>query len=271
LKRRGDITRVVSAEVLKCRRRRSTVVLPVIVAALAVLVYFGLEIGARNNWFGVPSGFFVASSSIGWITNAVVLLLVVVTSFVVSQEFALGTVKSAWVRPVNRGGWYAAKCVTAAGMVTALFVLAVVVVVALAAARSGFTDLMEKDYLVHSARSMGARMALTTGLTLFVLWSATAVTAALAARVNHAGGAIAVALGLGIAMAALSVFPPVRPYLLTTYLGLPSEQMVAMSKGLPLPLEWGDLIGRTLAAGGAWALAAYAIGLWIVQRKEITG
>jgi len=271
LNQRSDISRVVSAEVLKFKRRRSKVVLPSVVVALAVLIYFGLEVGARNHWFGLPSGFFVASSAIGWITNAIVLLLVVVTSFVVSQEFALGTVKSVWVRPVKRNGWYAAKILTAAGIVTALFVLACVVVLALAAARSGFADLMEKDYLVHSARSLGFRMALTTGLTLFMLWSATVVTAALAARFNHSGGAIAAALGLGIAMTALSVFPPVRPYLLTTYLGLPSEQMVAMSKGLPLPLEWGDLIWRTFAAGGVWALAAYAIGLRIVQRKEITG
>lgn len=270
MKRRGDIYRVVSAEVLKLRRRRSTFVLPSIVIAMAVLIYFGLEVGARNHWFGLPSGFFVASSAIGWIANAMVLVVVVVTSFIVSQEYALGTVKSVWVRPVRRSGWYSAKLLTAAGAVTALFVAAAAVVVALAAARSGFTDLMEKDYLVHTARSLGVRMALTTGLTLFAVWSVTAVTSALAARLNHPGGAIAAALGLGIAMTALSVFPAVRPFLLTTYLGLPSEQMVAMSKGLPLPLEWGDLVWQTLAAGGAWGLAAYLVGRWVVKKKEIT-
>jgi ABC-type transport system involved in multi-copper enzyme maturation permease subunit len=271
MSQRGDIARIVSAEVLKLRRRRSTFVLPSIVVALAVLIYFGLEVGARNHWFGIPSGFFVASSAIAWITNAIVLVLVVVTSFFVSQEFALGTVKSAWVRPVKRSGWFTAKLLTAAGAVTALFLVAVVVVLTLAAARAGFTDLMEKDYLIHTARSMGLRMAMTTGLTLFVVWSAAAVTSALAARLNHPGGAIAATLGLGIAMTALSVFPAVRPFLLTTYLALPCEQMVAMSKGLPLPLEWGDLVWHTLAAGGAWGVGAYLIGRRTVQRKEITG
>ena len=267
---KGDIARVLSAEVLKMRRRRSTFVLPSIVVALAVLIYFGLDVGARNHWFGVPSGFFVASSAIGWINSSLVLVSVLVTAFVVSQEYALGTVKSAWVRPVRRSGWFDAKLITAAGIVTALFVAAVAVVVVLAAVKLGYGDLMEKDYLVHPAGSLGARMALTTGLTLFGLWSATAVTAALAARLNHPGGTIAAALGLGIAMTALSMFPPLRPVLLTTYLGLPSEQMVAMSKGLPLPLEWGDLVWRTLAAAGAWGVAAYAIGRWSVQKKEIT-
>jgi hypothetical protein len=160
---------------------------------------------------------------------------------------------------------------TAAGIVTALFVVAAVVMVALAALKLGFEDLMEKDYLIHTAGSLGVRMVLTTALTLFVLWSATAVTAALAARLNHPGGAIAAALGLGIAMTALSVFPAARPYLLTTYLSLPSEQMVAMSKGLPLPLEWGDLVWQTLAGAGAWGAAAYLSGRRVVQKKEITG
>jgi hypothetical protein len=270
LKRQGDIRRVVSAELLKFRRRRSTVVLPAVVVALAVLIHFGLEVGARKHWFGVPSGFFVASSAIGWLTNAIVLVLVVVTSFVVSQEYALGTVKSAWVRPVKRGGWFTGKLLTAAGVVSVVFVAAAAVVVALAAARLGFGDLMEKDYLVHTGRSLGLHLALTSGLTLFALWSATAVTAALAARFNHPGGAIAAALGLGVAMTALSVFPAARPFLLTTYLGLPSEQMVAMSKGLAIPLAWGDLVWRTLAAGGAWGLTAYMTGRRIVQKKEIT-
>ena len=59
--------------------------------------------------------------------------------------------------------------------------------------------------------------------------------------------------------------------MLTTYLALPCEQMVAMSKGVPLPLEWGDLVWHTLAAGGAWGVGAYLIGRRVVQKKEITG
>jgi hypothetical protein len=180
-------------------------------------------------------------------------------------------VKSAWVRPVKRSGWYTAKLLTAGTAVSVIFLGTVAVVVVMAAVRNGFTDLMEKNYLIHTARSMGLRMAMTTGLTLFVFWSAAAVTSALAARLNHPGGAITAAMGIGIAMTALSVFPVARPFLLTTYLSLPSEQMVAMSKGLPLPLEWGDLLWRTLAAGGAWGVGAWLIGRRIVQKKEITG
>ena len=270
MRRKTEISRIISAELVSLRRRRSTFVLPAVLLALATIVYFGLETGARNNWFGLPSGFFVAASAIGWLANVVVLVVVVLTSFLISQEYALGTVKSAWVRPLSRQGWFTGKVLYACGVVTVLYILAIVLVVILAALRSGFVDLMEKDYLVHTAGSMGLRLALTSALVLFTIWSTVIVTAAFASRINHPGGAIAVVTGIGVALMALSVFPPVRPFLLTTYIGLPSEQMVAMSKGLPLPFEWGDLVWRTLAAGALWACVAYFAGRKIVKAREIT-
>lgn len=270
LPRRSDVSRVLAGEVLKFRRRRSTVVMPLIMVLLATATALLFDAGARNNWFGVPSGFFVAASATAWITNVMALLLVIVASFTVAQEFALGTVKAAWVRPVGRTGWFAGKVITSGVVVTVLFLLAVAAAVVVAGVKGGFSDLMEKDYLVHTARSLGLRLLLTTGLALCALWSATVVAAAVAAKLDHAGGAIAAALGLGIAMTALSMIPAAKPFLLTTYIGLPAEQMLAMSKGLPLPLEWGDLIWRTLAVSGIYALVAYLFGRWIVGKREIT-
>jgi ABC-type transport system involved in multi-copper enzyme maturation permease subunit len=268
---RRDIGNIVSAEILKFRRRRSTIVLPAILVVLAAVIYFGIDLGARRHWFGLPSGYFVAASAIAWITNAVTLALVIATSFVISQEYALGTVKAVWVRPVSRRAWYTAKNLVAGGAVTLCYLITVAVVIVLAAARSGFTDLMEKDYLIHSAGSLGLRLLLTTALTLCAIWAATLLTAAVASKTNHPGGAIAVTIGMGIAMLALSQFPPVGAFLPTTYLGAPSEQMIAMSKGLPLPYEWGDLVWKSLVASGLWGLLAYLAGLRIVSKKEITG
>ena len=270
MSRKTEIFRIVSGELVSQRRRRSTFVLPAVLLLLAAFVYFGLETGARNNWFGLPSGFFVAASSIGWLANVVVLIVVVLTSFLISQEYALGTVKSAWVRPLSRQGWFTGKLLYACGVVTLLFLTAVVVVVVLAVLRLGFVDLMEKDYLIHTAGSMELCLALTSALVLYTIWSTVIVTAALSSRINHPGGAIAVVTGIGVALMALSVFPPIRPFLLTTYIGLPSEQMVAMSKGLPLPFEWGTLVWRTLVTGAIWAFVAYLAGLRIVKSRQIT-
>lgn len=263
------VARVFAAERIVRRRRRSTFFLPAAAFVLSAVLTLGVETGARNNWFGVPSGFFVVGSTLGWLANALVLLAVVTTAFLVSREFALGTAKSAWVRPLGRQAWFGGKVLYSCAVQAVVYAGIAVAVAGLAALRPGFTDLMEKDYLVHTAGAMGGRMVLVWALVLYTICAATVVTAAFAVRINHPGGTIAAVIGFGMALATLSVFPAVRPFLLTTYVGLPAEQMVAMSKGLPLPLEWNTLVWRTLAAGTAWAGAAYAAGRAIVAKKEI--
>ena len=265
-----DFAKVVAAETFKLRRQRSTLIVLILVAVLALVMFVALEFAARRDWIGVPSGHFVAASVIGWMAIIMIILAVVVTSFLVSQEFALGTIKSTWVRPVTRGQWFSAKIYTAGVVMSELFVLAVVVTVALAATRLGFADLTEKGYTIHTSGEMTRRLIQTIALTLWALWAVTAFVAMLSAMFRHPGGAIAAGLGAGVAMIVLSAFPPIRPLLLSAYLSLPMEQMIAMSKGLPLPLEWGQLIWRTVAGAGVWMIVAFFIGQRIISKKEIT-
>lgn len=267
---RNDIGKVIAAEWFKLKRQRSTVVFLVLTALLSIAMFLALEYAARRDWIGVPSGHFVAASVTGWLTSIMMLVVVVVASFLISQEFALGTIKSTWVRPVTRGRWYTAKVLVAAGVVTELFLVAVIITVTLAGMRLGFTDLMENNYTVHTAVSLTGRFVLTVGLTVWTMWAATAFVAMLAAMFKHAGGAIAAGLGVGIGMMVLGTIPPLRPLLLTTHISMPWEQMIAMSKGLPLPEEWGQLVWQTLVGAGAWMVVAFLIGQRVIRAKQIT-
>ncbi|UCH85384.1 MAG: ABC transporter permease [Candidatus Latescibacterota bacterium] len=265
-----DFNKIIRAESFKLRKQKTSYIVPVAVMLLGILLFVVLEFTTRRNWIGVPSGHFVAASVISWIGNVMMLLVVLMTSFIVSQEFALGTIKSTLVRPVTRGQWYTAKVFTAAVSLSVLFLCVVVVVVALAAVRLGLTDLTEKNYVVHTARSLTFRLVLSVGLTVFALWAVTVFVALVAGVFNHPGGAIAAALGAGVLMVVLGAFPAARPFLLTTYMSAPWEQMVAMSKGLPLPYEWGQLVWRTLAGAGAWMVLGFVVGQHLIRKKEIT-
>ena len=267
---KSDVIKVISGEVFKISRQRMTVVLPVLVACFAAAVYFGLELATRRDWIGVPGGYYLAASTMGWISNVTVLLSVVLTAFFVSREFALGTVKSAWTRPINRQAWFNGKILTACSAVSVLFLFAAAVTVALVFWRLGFADLTEKNYVVHTSRNLAIHLALTVGLSLWSIWAVTVVMASLSAVFSYPGGAIACSFWLGLAMVILTMYPPVRPFLLITYFGLPSDQMIAMSKGLPLPMEWNDVVWRTLAGGGAWMLVAYFFGCRVIKKKEVT-
>jgi ABC-type transport system involved in multi-copper enzyme maturation permease subunit len=107
-------------------------------------------------------------------------------------------------------------------------------------------------------------------LTLVSLWAVVAVTAMISALMNRTGSAIAVTVLLAVALSVVAVFRPAAPFLLTSAVSLPFEQITAMSKGLPLPLEWGGLAWRTLACAGGWLAVSLAAGHLIIARKEIT-
>ncbi len=265
----GKLTDVFAAEWLKARRRKMTFVLPVLCVVLSVMIFFGLDLAARRQWVGVPTGFFIASSTISWMINVLALLTVILTSFHISQEFALGTIKQTWVRPVPRGTWFRAKIITAAGGIAVLFGLVVGTAVILSAVGLGFADLMEKDYLVHTAGALGGRFVLSCLLTLWSLLTVTVVIAVLGSFFNHPGGTIAVGLGVSLVMTGLAIFPALQPLLLSTYLSLPAEYMVGMSKGLPLRQSWGEVTRLTLIGGGIWMIVSLAIGHWWIQKKEI--
>jgi hypothetical protein len=129
---------------------------------------------------------------------------------------------------------------------------------------------MEKDFLVHSAAGLWGMLAVTVMLVLLTLCAVSTAMAGIAVFFNHPGGAIGAGIGFGVLLIVLGVFPSTQPFLLTTYMVRPVEQMVAMSKGLPLPLAWGTLAWRTIIGSVAWIAVAYGIGAWWIRKKEIT-
>ena len=266
----NELKKVLSAEWFKARGRKTTFILPALAVLSSVVLFFTVGYAAGRDWIGLSSGFYIASVSMGWMVNAMAFLAVVMTGFMISGEFAMGTVKPAWTRPVSRRNWYFGKLIACSAGVAFLFLASLVAIVLLAGLRFGYTDLMEKDYLVHSSADMWRSLLVSSALTIWSLWSAVAATSVAAAFFNRPGGAIVTAVAVSFAMALLAVIPAARPLLLTTCLTQPFEQMTAMSKGLPLPVEWGTLAWRTAACAGVWTLVSVLAGSAAIKKKEIT-
>jgi ABC-type transport system involved in multi-copper enzyme maturation permease subunit len=266
----SEIKKVLLAEKVKLRRKRTTWFVPSAVAAMSLLIFMAIGYAASRDWAGIPSGFYIASSTSGWMINVTGLLAMIITCFQISGEFALGTVKPAWVRGLSRHGWLSGKIVSAAMAVTVLFLIIIAISLVSAGAKYGLTDLKEKDFVVHTSAALWKGYLISAGLTLFSLWAVVTVTSMLAAHFNRPGSAIAVEVLVAVALTVLAVFKPARPFLLTSAISMPFEQMTAMSKGLPLPLEWGDLVRSTIACAGSWLAVSCAVGHAIIARKEIT-
>lgn len=266
----NDVRKVLAAERIKLVRRRSVFIVPLVVMALAAVLFEALAFAAKRQWLGEPNGFSLAAASLGWVANIVALSSIIITSSHISGEFDLGTIKSTWVRPVSRQAWYTGKTLSAWIMTGGLFLAATLVVLLLAGTTTGFSDLVEKNYVIHSKLSLSLRFAETALLLLLSLFAIATGMAAIAAYCNRPGASIAAGIGVGVLFAVLGFFPFARPFLLSTSLSLPVEQLSAMTEGIPTPLPWGALAWRTAACASAWLGLSFAVGSVGIRRKEIT-
>ncbi len=267
---KSNLSGILSAEVYKLRRSRARFLIPVILVLLTIFLFIGLSAAAERNFIGIPSGFYIASASLGWMVNIIVLALVVIASFQISNEFAMGTVKSAWVRPVARSTWLTAKTLYLYLITGILLFSIAILVIILAWIKFDLTDLMEKNYLIHSAWNMGGKFFLVLALTFWTLCAVVSFATAISTLFYRPGSAIATILTFSLLMAILGIFPVLKGFLLSTYISLPFEQMAAMTKGLPLPLSWSNLVWRTLSVSGVYMIVSVAAGQLIIARKEIT-
>lgn len=267
---RSDILGVLNADFYKLSRSRTKFVVPAGFILIIVFLFIGLSTAAQRNFFGIPSGFYISSACLGWMVNIIVLCLVVITSFEISNEFAMGTVKSVLVRPLTRHAWLTAKTIYVCLIAAVLLASASIVVICLAWFKFGLTGLTENNYVIHSARSLEWKLFIVLILTLWNLCAVVNLSVAISTIFYRPGSSISTLLALSLLMVVLGIFPVLKGFLLTTFVSLPFEQMTAMTKGLPLPLSWSNLIWRTLVVSGAYMIISIAAGQLIIARKEIT-
>lgn len=264
-----EIVMIVGAEIYKLRRVKSVFIIPAFLIITGAALFYGLGTAVEHNYVGVPGAFYISAASLGWNVRLVALAAVIISAFQISNEFAMGTVKSVWSQPISRRVWFNAKLLFLLVLVFIMAAAALVETLILAAIKYDFSDLTEKEFLVHSSGFLWGRTAASFALTLWSLFAVTAVAASISSLFNRPGSAISVILGGGIVMTALGVFPGLNRYLLTTFITLPLEQLAAVTKGLHPPLTWSDLTLRTIAVPGCYAAVMVLIANAAANRKEI--
>jgi hypothetical protein len=83
------------------------------------------------------------------------------------------------------------------------------------------------------------------------------------------GGALTVSIVVAFVLQLASGWDTVSPFLLSTYLSDPLQQFVAMSKGLPLPQTWGELVRTCLIGSIVWIGLCWLWAWQIVRRREV--
>jgi ABC-type transport system involved in multi-copper enzyme maturation permease subunit len=264
-----DTRRTVVAEWFKLKKSRAAPIGILVYLVVLAILYFTYEIAARESFIGIESGFYI----VGAVTSATTLPLAFVALFLVSfslgREFSQGTVQMVWARPIPRTGWLLGKAITNGYHLSVFVAFTFIITIIVAGMRFGFTDLMEKDYLIHAEAALWGRFALLAALT----WLA-AVAVAIAAMIpalylGNPGGALTVSTVAGFVLQMAGGWDAASPFLLSTYLSGPLQQFVAMSKGLPLPQTWSELVRTCLIGTIAWIGVCWLWAWQIVRRKEV--
>ncbi len=264
-----DARRTIAAEWLKLRKSRATPVGLLVYLVIFAVLYITYVVAARESFMGIDSGFYIAGAAASGASTPLAFVALLLVSFSLGREFSQGTVQMIWPKPMARGGWLMGKIGTSVFHVSVFVCLTFVVAVVAAGVQFGFTNLMEKDYLIHAESALWWRFALVAVLTWLAIIAVVVAAAIPALYLGSPGSAVTVSIVIGFAVQLAGGWDMASPLLLSTYLTAPMDQFVAMSKGLPLPQTWGGLVGTCLTGSVVWIGLCWLWAWQIVRRKEV--
>jgi ABC-type transport system involved in multi-copper enzyme maturation permease subunit len=264
-----DVKIVIASEFYKLGRTRSVKIIPVLLVIVTVTIFLAVGAASENLSFGIESAFYIFASSIGWIVKALAFSAIIISSFQISNEFSMGTVRAAWSHPVSRRSWYLGKLIHIFAVTAALLILSAALLLILTAFKYDFNPLIENEYMIHSEAGLWGRLLLSLLLTLWVTAVLVSAASAVALFFNSAGSSMAAVVAAGLLMVLLEIFSGARPFLLTTYISTPADQFTVMTKGLPLQMSWKDIIYHTVGFTSIYLAAALAAGIAAAGKREI--
>jgi ABC-type transport system involved in multi-copper enzyme maturation permease subunit len=264
-----DALRVLKAEWLRVRRSRATIVGLLFYLGMMAVIYLTVSLAATTSIMGIPSGFFVSSTVCSAAIVPLAFAAAMLAAFSIGREFSRATIHMVWSRPITRTAWLLGKLKAAGLHLGVFFLLTVGLAVLAGGVDIGYSDLAEKDYIIHTEASLWWHFLLAVGLTWLALVGVLTVTAIPAVLLGSPGAALTISIASGFVMQIMMAWESLRPYLLTTYLELPFVQFVAMAKGVPLPVEWGELTRSSLMVTVVWIAICWVCAWWLTKRKEV--
>lgn len=185
-----------------------------------------------------------------------------------SQEFALGTVKTMLVLPLQRWQWALGKLLFLSAMGAGLVLVVVLLSTVLTAATTGLGGVMREGLELYAPGAIWRAMLVATLLTMVLILPLGAMALLIGLYFSASGAAVGVAIVLGIVLEIAANLLPWQQAFFLSHLYAPFGLLLRMGKGMPF--QWDALLTWGLGS----ALAGLAIlGGWIiikVQRMDVT-
>jgi ABC-type transport system involved in multi-copper enzyme maturation permease subunit len=213
-----------------------------------------------------PPQLWAEGASLGLRFASYVVLILGAMGF--SQEFALGTVKTMLVLPLQRWQWALAKqlflCAIGAGLVLLVVLLSTV----LTAVTTGMGGVVREGLELYAPGAVWGAMAVATMLTIVLVLPLCAMALLIGLYFTASGAAVGVAIVLGIVLEIAANLLPWHQAFFLSHLYAPFGLVLRMGRGMPF--QWETLL--TWGIGSSLVSLAILCG-WIIiklQRMDVT-
>lgn len=259
--------RAYRAEWLRLATGRSLWLLPL--AGLGAGAYaFSLGVAAERGLFGAPTGFYLAAAGAtgAGITCAAVGALLAASA--VGSDFSSGVARTALCRPVARSAWLGARLAALASGLALVFLAACLGALLAGQVRFGLGAVTEGSYVLASSGLLLGQLCVAVASCLLGQTVAVAAGGVLGMAWGRPGPAVASTAVLGAGLLALGRWPEVEPFLPTTFLTGGLDRVTQLAQGLAT-LHATDVAPRAVLVFGVWLLGVLALGIPLLQAKDI--
>ncbi len=255
------------AEWLRVATARSAWLLP-LAALLSAAYALSLGVAAERGLFGAPTGFYLAAAGAtgAGITCAAVGALLAASA--VGSDFASGVARTALCRPVARAAWLGARLAALAGGLALVFLAACLGALLAGQLRFGLGAVSEGSYVLVSQGLLLVQLGVGVATCMLGQTVGVAAGGVLGMAWGRPAPAVVSTAVLGAGFLALGRWPEVELLLPTTFLTSGLDRVTHLAQGIAT-LHATDVAPRALLVFLAWLLGALALGLPLLQTKDI--
>jgi ABC-type transport system involved in multi-copper enzyme maturation permease subunit len=262
------LLRAFRAEWLRLATRRSAWLLP-LGALLAGAYAYSLGAAAERGLFGAPTGFYLAAAGATGAALTCAAVGALLSASAVGLDFSSGVARTALCRPVGRASWLLARLLALTAGLLLVFLAACGGALLAGQLRFGLGAVTEGSYVLAPSGLLLLQLGAAVATCFLGLAVAVAAGGVLGMLWGRPGPAVASTAVLGAGLLALGRWPQLAAVLPTTFLTAGLDRVTQLSQGLAT-LYATDVAPRALSVFGGWLVLLLAVGLPLLQRKDVT-
>jgi hypothetical protein len=255
------------AEWLRLRSGRAPLLLP-LAALLAAAYALALGVAVDAGVMGARSGFYLGAAACSGAALGSAIVGALAAASAVAADQASGVLRTALLRPLDRGAWLAGRLGALGVGLGAVFACASIGAIGAGLIRFGLRGVWEGDYLIAGGGFLAGQLLAALGLSLLAQLAAVALGGAVGTLLGRPGAAAVVTALVGMVLGAATRWPRAQPFLLVGAVTSSLDRVAQLAQGIA-GHHVGDGAPATVAICLAWMAAGVVLAAATLARRDV--